>query len=110
MKSFKDFTSNAPDKPLFEQHEIEHLTEAEVKQLEGIYYALQEHVDEKGIDNIEESFLGSLLGGAAGFFAGPAVGRVIANALGIEKGIVYDMLTSRLVGTALGAAIAKTVI
>jgi hypothetical protein len=47
------------------------------------------------------------LGGVAGFLVGPAIGKVIANALGIEKGIIYDMLTSRLATAALGAALTK---
>ena len=52
---------------------------------------------------LKEGFLGTL----AGFIVGPAVGRVIANALGVEKGILFDMLTSRLVSAALGNAIQK---
>lgn len=59
------------------------------------------------IKNLDEGFFGKLVGGAAGFLTGPMVGRVIAKALGIEKGILYDMLTSRLVGASLGVAIAK---
>ena len=39
---------------------------------------------------------------------GPSIGKVIAKALGIEKGILYDMFTSRVVGTALGVAISKS--
>jgi hypothetical protein len=59
-------------------------------------------------DMITEGFLGNLIGGAAGFFIGPSIGKVIARVLGIEKGIVYDLLTSRLVGTALGLGISKS--
>jgi len=110
MKSFKDFKTNSPERPLFEAHEIEHLTEGEVREMERIYHALKEHVDEHGLNDVDESFIGKLVGGAAGFLAGPAIGKVIANALGIDKGIVYDMLTSRLVGTALGASIAKHIL
>jgi hypothetical protein len=56
---------------------------------------------------VDEGFLSKLIGGAAGFIVGPTIGRVVARALGIEKGVLYDMLTSRLVTTALGAAIAN---
>lgn len=59
------------------------------------------------IENIDEGFLSSLVGGVAGFFIGPTIGKIIANALGIEKGILYDMFTSKLVGTSLGMAISK---
>lgn len=59
-------------------------------------------------DNINEGFLGKLVGGAAGFLIGPKIGRVVARALGIEKGVMYDMLTSKLVGTALGVSITKS--
>ena len=74
------------------------------------YTDLKEIVDQYGetkIRDIDEGILGRVLGGIAGFAVGPSVGRVIANALGIDKGIIYDMLTSRLVGAALGSAITK---
>ena len=38
-----------------------------------------------------------------------SIGKIIANVLGIEKGVVFDLLTSRLVGAALGAAIGKRI-
>lgn len=63
----------------------------------------------KRVEELDEGILGSILGGLTGFIVGPAIGKVIANALGIDKGIIYDMLTSRLVSTALGAAITKYV-
>jgi hypothetical protein len=56
---------------------------------------------------VEEGLIGSILGGLTGFIIGPSIGKVIANALGIEKGIVYDMLTSRLASAAMGAALTK---
>lgn len=108
MKSFKEFKVNpANARPIFESHEVEHLNEAEIKEAERIYVQVSEHLKENGIENIDEGFLGSILGGLAGFIVGPAIGKVIANALGIERGIIFDMLTSRLVGTALGAGITK---
>lgn len=62
---------------------------------------------DKKINELDEGVLGSILGGLTGLVVGPAIGKVIANALGIDKGIIYDMLTSRLVGAALGSAITK---
>lgn len=105
MKTFKEFKD--PLKPIFESYEVEHLNEQELAEAERIYMALSEHVKEKGIENVEEGLLGSIIGGVAGFIIGPAVGKVVANALGIERGILYDMLTSRLVSAALGSTLAK---
>jgi len=67
---------------------------------------LNEYGDVK-ISEIDEGLLGQIVGGTIGFIVGPSIGRVIANTLGVEKGIIYDTLTSRLVSTALGAAISK---
>lgn len=58
--------------------------------------------------NINEGFLGSILGGLTGFALGSSVGKVIAGVLGAEKnGMLYNLLTSRAVGTAVGYAIGK---
>ena len=57
-----------------------------------------------------EGFFGSIFGGLAGFALGKTVGKMIAKVLGIQpKGIFYDMLTSRLVGAALGIALGKKI-
>ena len=76
-----------------------------------------EYKNEDGTFDIErlneeitnEGFFGSIIGGLTGFALGKSVGKMIARVLGIEKGIFYDLLTSRLVGTALGASIGKRV-
>jgi len=107
MKSFKEFKTH--DQIIFESHEVEHLTQDQIIEAEQKLKEAIALIKEKGINNMDEGFLGTLLGGAAGFLLGPMVGRVIANALGIEKGIIFDMLTSRLVSTALGASIAKNI-
>jgi hypothetical protein len=83
---------------IYEQDEIVKLAEEIIK----------ESYNEEGeldLKLIEENLLKKILGGAAGFVIGPSIGRIIAKALGIEKGILYDMFTSRLVGTALGSSI-----
>lgn len=98
--------------PLYKDHVasksngISYLTEEENQQLDEMMVVFE---NEYGGDirNLDEGFFGKLIGGAAGFLAGPMIGRIIAKALGIEKGILYDMFTSRLVSTALGAAIGK---
>lgn len=85
------------------ESDFSYLNEAERVQVQEI---LKEFGDKK-LSELDEGILGRILGGVTGFIVGPAIGRVIANALGIEKGIIYDMLTSRLVTTALGSAITK---
>jgi hypothetical protein len=92
---------------LEESVDLSYLTEEEKGEAERIYKELQEAIEIHGIKAIDEGILGTILGGAAGFLLGPTIGKIIANALGIEKGILYDMFTSRLVSTALGASIAK---
>lgn len=57
---------------------------------------------------IDEGLVGSILGGLTGFALGKTVGKVIAKVLGVEKkGILYDLLTSRLVGAAIGSSLGK---
>jgi len=61
-------------------------------------------------DTTNEGFFGSIFGGLAGFALGKTVGKMIAKVLGISnKGVMYDMLTSRLVGAALGIALGKKI-
>jgi|TARA_B110000879_G_C11176169_1_gene516066 hypothetical protein len=75
----------------------------------------KEYMKEDGTYDLErlneeltnEGFFGSIIGGLAGFALGKSVGKMIARVLGIQKGIFYDLLTSRLVGTALGATMGK---
>lgn len=55
---------------------------------------------------IDEGILGGIAGGAAGALAGPAIGKAICKALGIDQnGHFGKLLTSRLVTTAIGAAL-----
>jgi len=107
METFKDFKYN---KPVFESHQVEGLNESEIKESERIYRELSEYIKEHGIENLDEGILGKIVGGLAGFVIGPAIGKIIANALGIEKGILYDMFTSRLVSAALGSSIGKNLV
>lgn len=108
MKTFKEFKNPSETfKPIFESYEVENLSESEVLEAERIYKELSEYIQKNGIQTIDEGLLGKIVGGVAGFIIGPAVGKIVANALGIEKGILYDMFTSRLVSAALGASLAK---
>jgi hypothetical protein len=56
---------------------------------------------------LNEGFFGSLIGGLTGFALGKKVGEIICKALGISSGPLKDLLTSRLLGAAVGAAIGK---
>lgn len=105
----KTFEEARHVKLLQEDMDLSYLTEEEIVESERIYKELQEAVEIHGIQNIDEGILSTIIGGAAGFFLGPTIGKIIANALGIEKGILYDMFTSRLVSTALGASLAKNI-
>jgi hypothetical protein len=99
FKLFMDYKSD-------ENKGLYYLTEQENAQIDE-YVKLFESEHGNDISKLDEAFFGKILGGVAGFLVGPTIGRIIANALGIEKGILYDMFTSRLVSTALGSAIAK---
>lgn len=68
----------------------------------------------QGIDipddgDMNEGILGNALGLASGALAGPAVGKAVAKGLGIDKGTLYDLLTSRLVGAAIGKELMRLI-
>lgn len=83
---------------------IEYLTESENFEVDRWAQICEDEYDGNPMD---EGFLGKLVGGVAGFLVGPTIGKIVAKALGVEKGILYDMFTSRLVSAVLGTAIAK---
>ena len=52
---------------------------------------------------IDEGIFGAIFGGLTGAVAGPAIGRALCKTLGLdEKGMLGNLLTSRLFLTALG--------
>ncbi len=83
---------------------LDYLTEAENQEVDKWVQIWEE---EGQGDPMEEGFLSKLVGGIGGFLIGPTVGKVIAHALGVHKGVLYDMFTSRVVSAALGVALAK---
>lgn len=105
MKSFEEIKEEQTlgDYIKLNESDFQYLTESQKEEVQEILVKF----GDKKINELDEGILGSIIGGLSGFIVGPSIGRVIANALGIEKGIIYDMLTSRLVGTALGSAITK---
>lgn len=104
MKTFNEVVT---DKSVFENVDLSHLTEEQINEAVVIYHTLNESFETGGIKGLEAKLEEGFFGAIAGFLIGPSVGRIIARALGIEKGILYDMLTSRLVSAALGSAIQK---
>jgi hypothetical protein len=115
FKLFEDYyksTQAQNDFKLFIDYKSEenkglyYLTEQENAQIDE-YVKIFENEYANDLSKLDEAFFGKVLGGVAGFLVGPTIGKIIANALGIEKGILFDMFTSRLVSTALGSAIAK---
>lgn len=56
----------------------------------------------KPVDNyIDEGLIAGAIGALAGVSFGPAIGKAICNALGIGKGVLYDLMTSKLVNAAV---------
>ena len=67
-----------------------------------------EHIDESEVDDkLQEGFIGTLLGAGVGSWLLPKIGKIIAKVLGVEKGLLFNFLTSNFVGAALGAEIMK---
>ena len=102
MDTFENFIQNIDNSDIM-------LTEKQELEVSLLENKIFEHLKENDFDlnSLNEGVLSRLVGGAAGFLVGPAIGRVIAKALGIEKGILYDLFNSRLVGAAIGDAIGK---
>ena len=53
--------------------------------------------------DVDEGLVAGLLSTIGGVAFGPRVGQAICAALGIQRGALYDLLTSRLVTTAICA-------
>lgn len=54
---------------------------------------------------IDEGLLGSIIGGLTGVTIGPSIGRAICKALGIQSGMLYNLLTSRAFTTLVASYI-----
>lgn len=115
-KTFEQLISRVDDKDLLiamnESYNEELSPEMEKEIDERIDKFVNSYLEKnKGLpdlehDILEEGVIGSIFGGLTGFALGKSVGKLIAKVLGVnKKGIFYDMLTSRLVGAALGSSI-----
>ena len=118
MKTFKDYlTENSNDaidiqNLLNESHDLTSEQDAAIDN--AVERIMEAHKNGKDLDAvveeiINEGFLGSIFGGLTGFALGSTISKAIAGVLGIEKGAFYDLLTSRLVGAALGAVLGKKI-
>ena len=118
MKTFKDYLTEEINETLDIQsllNESHDLTEEQDAAIDmAVERIMEEHKNGKDLDIIveeivNEGILGSIFGGLTGFALGKTVGKAIAKVLGIEKGALYDLMTSRLVGAALGAVLGKRI-
>lgn len=58
---------------------------------------------------IDEGVLGTLLGGLAGLTAGAAIMKAVCKSLGIKDGLMYNLLTSKVICGVAGAAIGNKI-
>ena len=119
MKTFeqfliKEWVKSKEISILKESLQTEWTPELEYKVDIALEEFIKQYQNEDGSFNLEkldnemtnEGMMGTIFGGLAGFALGKSVGKTIAKVLGLkEKGTMYKMLTSRLVGAALGAAL-----
>jgi len=99
IPNFKEFKTQK----LLESLSLSNTDEEKIEIMSELFY--DELKDSNEI--IDEGIISSIIGGGAGFFFGPIIGKVIIKSLGVEKGILYDLFASNLVGAAIGAALAK---
>lgn len=115
MKTYKDFLTENSNDAIDIENILNESTLTEEQQTaidQAVERIMQEDANGKDLEIImeeivSEGLLGSILGGLTGFALGKAIGSAIAKVLGVQKGALYDLLTSRLVGAALGAVIGK---
>jgi hypothetical protein len=113
MQTFKEFIGEKEDfqdleavmNETVDQNMIDEAVAAFVKKAQEKGYTLEQLEHEL----TNEGFIGSILGGLTGFALGQSVGKIVANALGVEKGMLYDLFTSRLVGAAIGYHLGKRI-
>jgi cation transporter-like permease len=78
------------------------LNESQMIEIENISDSIAKLIKNGEVD---ESVIGSLIGGLTGVTIGPSIGKAICKALGIEKGLLYDLFTSRIFTTAVATYI-----
>lgn len=78
------------------------LNESQLMEVENASEQIAELIKNGELD---EGIIKSLVGGLTGITIGPSIGKAICKALGIERGLLYDLLTSRIFTTAVATYI-----
>lgn len=100
MKLIKKVPTQKFNNYLCESEDISQYTAEELKDAQKLFESVLRSIEENKGD-ISEGLFSGILGGITGAVAGPAIMKAVCSALGIEKGAIYDLLTSRLVITAI---------
>lgn len=79
----------------------EHLNDIDFKVLKEINETLNESIETE----LDEGIISKVFGAIGGAWLLPKLGRIIAKVLGVKEGLLYNFLTSSIVGAALGVEI-----
>lgn len=63
---------------------------------------------QSGVD-IDEGVIGTLLGGLAGLTAGATIMKAVCKSLGLKEGMLYNLLTSKVICGVAGAALGNKI-
>lgn len=86
---------------------MQNLYESVIKEKEKIIESKSEEIASliKEGETLDEGIITSIIGGLAGVTAGASIMKAVCKALGIEKGLLYDLLTSKMICGIAGAKI-----
>ena len=94
---FTQISENELPELMFEAlKDREMVNESEKNILDCIYDAANDK-------EVDEGIIAGVLGGLAGVAIGPKIGEALCAALNVQKGVFYDLLTSRIVTGAICA-------
>ena len=106
MLTDKEFDAKALQ--LFNEiyEKLDNLTEQEIKYIAESVKNSEDISDAKSIDaeieNVQnEGLVGGIVGGITGLAFGQKIGKAVCAALGITTGPLYNLLTSKVVQTAI---------
>lgn len=95
---FTQITENELPELIYEASKsYNHINESEEK---NILDCIRDVTNEQEVD---EGIIAGVLGGLAGVAVGPKIGEALCSALNVQKGVFYDLLTSRIVTGAICA-------
>lgn len=91
-----------------EEEDVIELTDEQKTVIINLLMSNNEEEINESLSKLDEGIFGSILGGIGGLAFGKSIGKLLADTLGIrENSPLYNVLTSRLVSTAIGAALGK---